>query len=75
LGAGVDAGRVQLGGDGAVGRTLRDQVDDLQLESVRLATRFRRRLADDAALHTEPAQLAAHPAHIGEGLVAHIGVE
>jgi hypothetical protein len=68
LGAGVDAqlgeriadvgfhrmqGKVQLGGDAAVGRTLRDQVDDLELgvgETV--PARFCPRVADDTTLHT-----------------------
>ena len=59
-----------------VGRTRRDQVDHLELgvgEAV--PARFCPRLADDATLHTEPAQLAAHPARIGERFVAHVGVE
>ena len=91
LGAGVDAqlgehivdvgfhrmeGKVQLRGDVAVGSTLRDQVDHRELgvgEAV--PARFRPRLADDATLHTEPTQLAAHPARIGERFVVQVGVE
>ena len=68
--------KVQLGGDVAIRRTLGDEVDDLMLgvgEAVQ--ARFRPRLGDDAALHTEPTQLAAHLARIGERLVAHVGVE
>ena len=68
LGAGVDAqlgerivdmgfhrmqGKVQLRGDGVVGRALGDQVDHLELgvgEAV--PARFCPRLADNATLHT-----------------------
>src|ERR1700753_4062065 len=69
-------GKVQPGGDIAVGRAPRDQVDDLELgvgEAV--PARSRPRLTDDAALNTEQAQLPAYAARIGKRLVAHIGVE
>ena len=84
LGAGVDAelgerivdvvfhrmeGKVQLCGDRLVGGALGDQVDDRELgvgEAV--PARFGPRLGDNAPLHTEPAQLAAHPARIGQRL-------
>src|SRR3984957_11937975 len=91
LGAGVDAqlgerivdvgfhrkqGKVQLLRDRAVRRTLRNQVDDLELGvSEAVPARFYPRLADNATLHTEPAQLAAHPARIGQRLVLLVGVE
>ena len=45
-------------------------------ESVRLSQPvFRPRPADNAPFHAQSAQLAAHPARIGEGFVAHVGVE
>src|ERR1700758_1297069 len=62
-------GKVQPGGDIAVGRAPRDQVDDLELgvgEAV--PARSRPRLTDDAALNTERAQLPAYAARIGERL-------
>src|SRR3984957_3453509 len=69
-------GQVQLRGDGAVGDALCDQVDHLELgvgEAV--PTRFCSRVADDTTVHTELAQLAAHPARIGERFVLLVGVE
>src|ERR1700757_4710550 len=69
-------GKVQPGGDIAVGRAPCDEVDDLELgvgEAV--PARFRPRLTGDAALDTERAQLTAYAARIGERLVAQIGVE
>ena len=68
--------KVQLRGDRLVGDALSDQVDHLQLgvgEAV--PARFCPRLADNATLHTQPAQLAAHSARIGEGFVVQVGVE
>ena len=91
LGAGVDAqlgerivdvvfhrmqGKVQLYGDVAVGSTLRNQVDHLELgvgEAV--PARFGSRVADDTTFHAQSAQRATHPAGIGEGFVVQVGVE
>ena len=59
-----------------VGGTLRNQFDHLELgvgETV--PARFRPRLADNATLHTQPAQLAAYPARIGERFMVQVGVE
>src|SRR5262245_8070026 len=59
-----------------VGSTFRNQVHYLELGiGQAVPARFRPRLADDAPLHTQPAQLAADPARIGERLMAHVGVE
>ena len=69
-------GKVQLCGDVAVGRARRDEVDDRELgvgEAV--PARFCPRSADNATVHTQPAQRATHPARIGERFVVHVGVE
>ena len=66
---------VQLRGDVAVGRALRDRVDDLNLGVGEAVPARFRRLADNATLHTLPAQSQAHPARIGERFVVQAGVE
>ena len=68
-------GKVQLRGDVAVGHARCDQVDHPEPESVRLSRPVLACVADDATGHTEPVQLAANPARIGERFVVQVGVE
>ena len=57
---------MELIGDGAIGRALRDEVDNLEFgigEAV--PARLRPRVADDAPFDAQPAQRAADPARVG----------
>src|ERR1700754_3936962 len=59
--------KLQLVCDGAVGRSARDDGDNLELRiGEAVPTCFRPRLADNSPLGAESAQLAADPPRIGE---------
>ena len=69
-------GKVQLRATERLVTAPCDQVDHLELGVGELSQPvLARGVADDATLHTEPAQLTAYPARIGERFVVQVGVE
>ena len=67
---------VQLLRDGAIRRTLRNEVDDLELRiGEAVPARLGARPADHASFDSQLAHLAAHPASTGERLEVCVSVE